>query len=81
MQRRGRFTGNNRNKSLGAESFAAEADEVKYSSHERKEDKPKADHCLLCKKTNNLDECEKFAKMSHTERIEFIISRGICLGC
>ena len=81
-QRRGRFTGNNRNKSLGAGSFATEAEEVKDSSRERKEDKkPKADHCLLCKKTHNLDECEKFAKMSQTERIEFIKSRGICLGC
>ena len=81
-QGRGRFTGNNRNKSLGAGSFATEAEEVKDSSRERKEDKkPKADHCLLCKKAHNLDECEKFAKMSQTERIEFIRSRGICLGC
>ena len=78
-QGRGRFTGNNRNKSLGAGSFATEAEEVKDSSRERKEDKkPKADHCLLCKKAHNLDECEKFAKMSQTERVEFIRSRGIC---
>lgn len=56
-QRRGRFTDNNRNKSLGAGSFATEAEEVKDSSRERKEDKkPKADHCLLCKKAHNLDE-------------------------
>ena len=81
-QRRGRFTGNSRNKSLSAGSFATEADEVKDSPRERKEDKrPKADHCLLCKKAHNLDECEKFAKMSQTEKIEFIRSRGICLGC
>ena len=81
LQRRGRFTGNNRNKSLGAGSSVTEAEEVKDSSRERKEDKkPKADHCLLCK-AHNLDECEKFAKMSQTKRIEFIRSRGICLGC
>ena len=81
-QRRGRFTGNNRNKSFGAGSFATEAEEVKDSSREKREDKkPKTDHCLLCKKAHNLDECEKFSKMSQTERIEFIRSRGICLGC
>ena len=38
LQRRGRFTGNNTNKSLGAGGFATEADEVKDSSLERKED-------------------------------------------
>lgn len=81
-QRRGRFNGNNRNKPFDAGSFATEAEEVKDSSRERKEDKkPKRDHCLLCKKAHNLDECEKFAKMSQTEKIEFIRSRGICLGC
>jgi len=80
-QRRGRFTGNYRNKSLGAGSFATEAEEVKNSSCEKREDKtPKTDHCLLCKKAHNLDECEKFTKMSQTEKIEFIRSRGICLG-
>ena len=82
LQRRARFSGSNRNRSLGAGSFATEAEEVKDSSRERKEDKkPKADHCLLCKKAHNLDECEKIAKMSETEKIEFIRSRGICLGC
>ena len=55
---------------------------MKDSSRERKEDKkPKADHCLLCKKAHNLDEYEKFAKMSQTEKIEFIRSRRICMGC
>ena len=82
LQRRGRFPGNNRNKSLGAGSFATEAEEVKDSSRGKKDDKkPKADHCLLCKKVHNLDECEKFTKMSQMEKIEFIRSRGICLGC
>ena len=81
-QRRERFTGKNRNKSLGAGSFATEAEEVKDSSRERREDKkPKADHSLLWKKVHNLDECEKFAKMSETEKMEFIRLRGICLGC
>ena len=81
-QRRGRFNGNNRNKPFDAGSFATEAEEVKDSSREGKEDKkPKRDHCLLCKKAHNLDEYEKFAKMSQTEKIEFIRSRGICLGC
>ena len=81
-QRKGRFTGNNRNKSFGAGSFATEAEELKDRSGERKEDKePKADHCLWCKKAHNLDECETLAIMSQTERIEFIRSRGICLGC
>ena len=43
--RRGRFTGNNKNKSSGTGSFATEAEEVKDSFRERKEDKkPKADH-------------------------------------
>ena len=79
--RRGRFTGNNKNKSSGTGSFATEA-EVKDSFRERKEDKkPKADHCLLCKKAHNLDECDKFAKMSQTEKKEFVRPRGICLGC
>ena len=81
-QRKGRFTGDNRNRSLGAGSFATETEEVKDSSCEGKEDKkPETDHCLLYQKAHNLDECEKFAKMSQTEKIEFIRSRGICLGC
>ena len=78
-QRRGRFNGNNRNKPFDAGSFATEAEEVKDSSRQRKEDKkPKRDHCLLCKKAHNLDECKKFAKMSQTEKIDLLRVLKVC---
>ncbi|XP_078380267.1 uncharacterized protein LOC144663229 [Oculina patagonica] len=67
---------------MGAGSFATGSNEVSDGSNEgRREKKPKAERCPLCKNTHNLDECDKFNKMSPAEKIEFIRSRGICLGC
>ena len=42
---------------------------------------PKSERCLLCKNNHNLDECDRFALMSQTEKREYVKLRGICLGC
>ena len=62
----------------GAKSFATGSEEVKNG---RKEDKKQPERCRLCKNTHNLDECNKFTKMSHAERMEVVRSNGLCLGC
>ena len=46
-----------------------------------KGERKQPERCRLCKNTHNLKECDNFKKMLHTERIEFVKSNGLCLGC
>ena len=78
QQRSGRFNSSPKNKPLGAKTFATGSEEVKGG---RKGDKKPPERCRLCKNAHGLDECDKFAKMPHTERMEFVKSNGLCLGC
>ena len=62
--------------------LASGSSEVKEDTERRKrEDKPKKEVCHLCKGLHNLDACEQFPKMSLSERMEFVRSRGLCHGC
>ena len=78
QQRSGRFNSSPKNKPLGAKAFATGSEEVKGG---RKGDKKPPERCRLCKNAHGLDECDKFAKMPHTERMEVVKSNGLCLGC
>ena len=70
--------GNRKKEPLGANSLATGSEEVtSMNKGERKQ----PERCCLYKNTNNLNECDKFKKMLHTERIEFVKSNGLCLGC
>ena len=60
---------------LGANSLASGSEEV--TSVNKGERKP--ERCLY-KNTNNLNECDKFKKMLHTERIEFVKSNVLCFS-
>ena len=80
-QRKSRFIGNYKNKLLGAGTFATGSDEVESDPIERKGDKRPPERCRLCKNADNLDECDEFAKLSLTERLEVVKSNGLCLGC
>ena len=70
--------GNRKKEPLGANSLATGSEEV---SNGNKGERKQPERCRLCKNTHNLNECDKFKKMSHTERIEFVKSNGLCLGC
>ena len=70
--------GNRKKEPLGANSLATGSEEVS-SGNEGERKQP--ERCRLCKNTHNLNECDKFKKMLHTERIEFVKSNGLCLGC
>ena len=62
--------------------LASGSSEVKEDTERRKrEDKPKKEVCHLCKGLHNLDACEQFPKMSLSERMQFLRSRGLCHGC
>ena len=78
QQRSGRFNSSPKNKPFGAKTFATGSEEVKGG---RKGDKKPPERCRLCKNAHGLDECDKFAKMPHTERMEVVKSNGLCLGC
>ncbi|XP_067027926.1 uncharacterized protein [Acropora muricata] len=81
-QRRRRPISYGRNKPVAAGSFATRSNELKEGSNERRDDRrPKPERCLLCKNNHNLDECDRFALMSQTEKREYVKSRGLCLGC
>lgn len=80
-QRRRRPISYGRNKPVAAGSFATRSNELKEGSNERRDDRrPKPECCLLCKNNHNLDECDRFALISQTEKREYVKSRGICLG-
>ena len=70
--------GNRKKEPLGANTLATGSEEVS-SGNEGQRKQP--ERCRLCKNTHNLNECDKFKKMLHTERIEFVKSNGLCLGC
>ena len=62
--------------------LASGSSEVKEDTERSKrEDKPKKEVCHLCKGLHNLDACEQFPKMSLSERMQFVRSRGLCHGC
>ena len=62
---------------LGANSLATGSEEVtSVNKGERKQ----PERCCLYKNTNNLNECDKFKKMLHTERIEFVKSNVLCFS-
>ena len=69
---------NRKKKPLGANSLATGSEEV---SSGNKGERKQPERCRLCKNTHNLNECDKFKKILHTERIEFVKSNGLCLGC
>lgn len=37
--------------------------------------------CLLCLQDHSLDECQRFAKNKHREKIIFLKEKGVCFGC
>ena len=65
-----------------AGTFASGSEEMKGVHNDKKEGKkPSSERCPLCKNRHNLDVCERFNKMSQTERRDFVKSNGLCLGC
>ena len=80
-QRRARFRSNYKNKPVGTSSFASGSSELKNNTTQRKAERKSSESCPLCKCTHNLDDCDKFAKMCQTERMDVIKSNGLCLGC
>ena len=73
-----KFGGNVRKGSPGAKSFATGSEEI---DRRREGGKKQPERCRLCKNDHNLDECDRFKKMNPAERIDFVKSNGLCLGC
>ena len=80
-QRRARFGSNYKNKPVGTSSFASGSSELKNNTTQRKAERKPSESCPLCKSPHNLDDCDKFAKMCQTERMDVIKSNGLCLSC
>ena len=70
--------GNRKKEPLGTNRLATGSEEV---SSGNKGERKQRERCRLFKNTHNLNGCDKFKKMLHTERIEFVKSNGLCLGC
>lgn len=75
--------GFNRRKPPKFNVFATDSHEVADSNagNNRKEKKPKATPCSLCKAAHDLNVCEQFLKKTMAERLDFIKANGLCLGC
>ena len=71
-----------RRKSAKVSTFATGSGEVKTSaSDSKRENKPEAVTCPLCKGPHDLDACKSFLSMSLAERRDVIRSKALCLGC
>lgn len=71
-----------RKKSAKVSTFATGSGEVKTSaSDSKRENKPEAVTCPLCKGPHDLDACKSFLSMSLAERRDVIRSKALCLGC
>lgn len=80
-QRRVRFSGNYKNRPVGTSSFASGSSELKSNTSQRKAERKSSESFPLCKSAHNLYDCDKFAKMSQTDRMDVIKSNCLCLGC
>ena len=78
QQKNSKFGGNARKASSGAQSFATGSLEI---SRRAQGGKKRPEGCGLCKNGHNLDECDRFKMMSLVERMDFVKSNGLCIGC
>lgn len=63
-------------------TFATESHEMANSNTQnRKERKPEATPCPLCKAAHDLEVCKQFLNKSLAERRDLIKTNALCLGC
>ncbi|XP_076848178.1 uncharacterized protein LOC143493558 [Brachyhypopomus gauderio] len=43
--------------------------------------KSKPETCVYCEKNHTVENCEKFKKQVHKDKIDFLRSKGLCFGC
>nr|XP_049612597.1 uncharacterized protein LOC125990036 isoform X1 [Syngnathus scovelli] len=66
-----------------ATSVDTEKQEFSQSNQVTKTDNGKLaqNNCLYCDKNHGLGNCEKFQKLAHKDKIEYLKFKGLCFGC
>ncbi|KAL9970518.1 hypothetical protein ACROYT_G022905 [Oculina patagonica] len=63
-------------------SFATQGSEQNRNSNNQSQGKKEnSQTCLFCKEHHHLDNCKKFAEMSHRDRKDFFFEKFLCFGC